>query len=104
MPSEMFTFLRAGPPPICWGEEGLFVDEASDRKRAVTDFYFAFDKARELVAADYPPGADCASSSSRATRSLPGGGGGHYSPKLGPQGPRGWRRRWGSQGDELPPT
>ena len=59
---KMFTFLKGRPYRLILfgGRRELFVDEAIKYRNngQWTDFYFAFDKARELIAADYPPGAD----------------------------------------------
>ena len=59
---KMFTFLKGRPYRLILfgGRHELFVDEAIKYRNngQWTDFYFAFDKARELVQADYPPGAD----------------------------------------------
>ena len=58
----MFTFLKGRPYRLILfgGRRELFVDDAIKYRNngQWTDFYFAFDKARELVEADYPPGAD----------------------------------------------
>ncbi|HEV7499304.1 MAG TPA: hypothetical protein VGQ33_04830, partial [Vicinamibacteria bacterium] len=59
---KMFTFLRGRPYRLVLfgGRHEIFVDDASKYRNngQWTDFYFAFDKARELMAADYPPGTD----------------------------------------------
>src|SRR6266850_7261398 len=59
---KMFTFLKGRPYRLILfgGRREIFVDEAIKYRNngQWTDFYFAFDRARELMAADYPPGAD----------------------------------------------
>ncbi|HEU0107238.1 MAG TPA: vWA domain-containing protein [Vicinamibacteria bacterium] len=59
---KMFTFLKGRPYRLILfgGRREIFVDDAIKYRNngQWTDFYFAFDKARELIAADYPPGAD----------------------------------------------
>jgi hypothetical protein len=59
---KMFTFLRGRPYRLILfgGRQEVFVDDATKYRNngQWTDFYFAFDKARELAAADYPPNAD----------------------------------------------
>ncbi len=58
---KMFTFLRGRPYRLVLfgGRHEIFVDDSSHYKNngQWTDFYFAFDKARE-VAASYPPGTE----------------------------------------------
>src|SRR6266545_2826904 len=59
---KMFTFLKGRPYRLILfgGRREIFVDDAIKYRNngQWTDFYFAFDKARELIAVDYPPGAD----------------------------------------------
>src|SRR5262249_44560759 len=58
---KMFTFLRGQPYRLVLfgGRHEIFVDDPSryNNKGLWTDFYFAFDKARE-IAAEYPKGTD----------------------------------------------
>ena len=59
---KMFTFLKGRPYRLILfgGRREIFVDDAIKYRNngQWTDFYFAFDKARELVAAEYPPGTE----------------------------------------------
>ena len=59
---KMFTFLRGRPYRLILfgGRREIFVDDPSRYRNngQWTDFYFAFDKAKEVAEADYPPGAD----------------------------------------------
>src|SRR4029079_4645003 len=59
---RMFTFLKGRPYRLILfgGRREVYVDDATKYRNngQWTDFYFAFDKARELAAADYPPNAD----------------------------------------------
>jgi hypothetical protein len=59
---KMFTFLKGRPYRLVLfgGRHEIYVDDAIKYRNngQWTDFYFAFDKARELAAADYPPNAD----------------------------------------------
>src|SRR5438876_8939316 len=58
---KIFTFLRGQPYRLVLfgGRREIFVDDPShyNNKGQWTDFYFAFDKAKEL-AAEYPKGTD----------------------------------------------
>jgi hypothetical protein len=56
---KMFTFLQGRPYRLVLfgGRHEVFVDDVTRYKNngQWTDFYYAFDKARELMASDYPP-------------------------------------------------
>jgi len=59
---KMFTFLQGRPYRLILfgGRHEVFVDDVTKYRNngQWTDFYFAFDRVRELMAADYPPGTD----------------------------------------------
>jgi hypothetical protein len=59
---KMFTFIQGNPYRLVLfgGRREVFVDDVTDYRNngQWTDFYFAFQKARELMAADYPPDTD----------------------------------------------
>jgi hypothetical protein len=59
---KMFTFLQGRPYRLVLfgGRHEVFVDDASKYRNngQWTDFYFAFDKARDIMASDYPPGTE----------------------------------------------
>ena len=59
---KMFTFLQGRPYRLILfgGRHEVFVDDATKYRNngQWTDFYFAFEKARELMQADYPPGTE----------------------------------------------
>jgi hypothetical protein len=59
---KMFTFLQGRPYRLVLfgGRREVYVDDVTKYRNngQWTDFYFAFDKARDLMASDYPPGTD----------------------------------------------
>src|SRR5438045_151215 len=59
---KMFAFLRGRPYRLILfgGRHEVFVDDVTKYRNngQWTDFYFAFDKARDLMSSDYPPGTD----------------------------------------------
>src|SRR5262249_40010947 len=59
---KMFSFLRGRPYRLVLfgGRHEVFVDDATKYRNngQWTDFYFAFDKARDVMASDYPPGTE----------------------------------------------
>ena len=59
---KMFTFLRGRPYRLVLfgGRREVFVDDVTKYRNngQWTDFYFAFDKARDVMASDYPPGTE----------------------------------------------
>jgi hypothetical protein len=59
---KMFTFIQERPYRLVLfgGRREVFIDDVTDYRNngQWTDFYFAFEKARELMAADYPPNTE----------------------------------------------
>ncbi len=59
---KMFTFLQGRPYRLVLfgGRREVFVDDVTKYRNngQWTDFYFAFDKVRDLIASDYPPGTE----------------------------------------------
>src|SRR3954469_6162970 len=59
---KMFAFLQGRPYRLILfgGRHEVFVDDVTKYRNngLWTDFYFAFDRARDLMASDYPPGTE----------------------------------------------